>query len=375
MVMMFGLTCMPVLINQSLINRNQQPSRLVYEESLLKWVTVSPAFTPHLLSIHHHRAQIHPTMRPFNHFTLSASLLALAAQAAPAPAPSFPNSTSPGYGTLTTTPLTPHVIRATINNPPINTWDYKLSADFTAFLSSLAATANTTTAPKVVIISSANPDFFIAHYDIHTLSPANPVAPPGNATEIGLQILKSRTLLATLPIIFIAEINGRASGAGNEIALQTDIRYAGPAALLSQLEVGFGLLPGAGGVQFLVKLIGRARALEYMLSARGADAATAAAIGWVNRAFGTGEELRSETEALAARIAAFPAQGLAAVKARVNVQKPSEADLQGDNDLFYGLAGTGVSEAAAGRFLALGGNESEGGFELGVPGDIVEIVA
>lgn len=68
-------------------------------------------------------------------------------------------------------------------------------------------------------------------------------------------------------------------------------------------------------------------------------------------------------------------EGLAAIKARVNVQKPSEADLAGDNELFYRLAETEVSQEAAGRFLELSGDESDGGFELGVPGDLVEIVS
>ncbi len=127
-------------------------------------------------------------------------------------------------------------------------------------------------------------------------------------------------------------------------------------------------------MQFLVQLIGRARALEYMLSGRSVDAGTAAAIGWVNRAFGTAGELRVEVEALAARIAAFPAQGLAAIKARVNVQRPSEGDLEGDNELFFRLAGTEVTGRAGDRFIELSGDERGGAFELGVPDDIVEIV-
>ena len=128
-------------------------------------------------------------------------------------------------------------------------------------------------------------------------------------------------------------------------------------------------------MQYLTALIGRARALEYMLSGRGVDGKAAAEMGWVNRAFGSGEELRWEVDALAERIAAFPAQGLAAIKGRVNVRGPSEADLAGDNELFYELAGTGVAQRAAGRFLELSGGEREGGFELGVPGDLVEIVS
>lgn len=128
-------------------------------------------------------------------------------------------------------------------------------------------------------------------------------------------------------------------------------------------------------MQYLVKLIGRARALEYMLSGRGVDAATAAGIGWVNRAFASEQGLRHGVDALAERIAAFPAQGLAAVKARVNVQKPSVADLQGDDDLFLRLGRTEVVQEGGDRFLELSGDQSAGSFELGLPGDLVELAA
>ena len=288
----------------------------------------------------------------------------------PSPTPPLkPRKTSPGYGTLSLTTTGP-VIHAVIDNPPINLWDYKLAHDFFSFLSSLNDT-NTTT--KVVTISSANPDYWIAHYDIHVIVAADPVKPPANATLIGQQLISSRTLLATLPVIFIAEINGRVTGAGDEVAVQCDIRYAGPTARLSQFEVGFGLLPGAGGLQYLVKLIGRARALEYILSARSVDAFTAAAIGWVNKAFGSSEELGREVESLAQRIAAFPQQALAAIKARVNVQRPSEVDLDEDLELFNQLVDTDVAQAAGQKYLRLSGEESGGAFELDVPDDIVQI--
>ena len=288
-----------------------------------------------------------------------------------------PGISSPGYGTLALTSSGP-IIHAVINNPPINVWDYKLAHDFSTFIESLASQNNTnngTTGVKVVTISSTNPDFWIAHYDIRAFSVTDPVKPPGNATTIAQQILRSRDLLATLPIIFIAEIDGRVTGAGNEIAVQCDIRYAGPHARLSQFEIGFGFLPGAGGVQFLTKLIGRARALEYILSARAVDAVTAAAIGWVNRAFESQAELRSEVNALATRIASFPEQGLAAIKARVNVQKPSDEDLKGDNDVFLELADTELTKAAADKFLKLSEEQSNNGFERGIPDDVVQILS
>ncbi|KAL8797289.1 MAG: hypothetical protein Q9195_000443 [Heterodermia aff. obscurata] len=305
-------------------------------------------------------------------FLLNLALLTFTS-AAPfplSPTPALkPRTTSPGYGTLSLTTNGP-IIHAVIDNPPVNLWDYKLAHDFSSFLSSLKTT-NTTT--KVVTISSANPSFWIAHYDIHVLVAADPVKPPANATLIGQQLISSRTLLSTLPVIFIAQINGRVTGAGDELAVQCDIRYAGPGARLSQFEVGFGLLPGAGGVQYLVKLIGRARALEFILSARSVDAVTAAAIGWVNKAFGSSEELGREVEALAERIAVFPQQALAAIKARVNAQRPSEEDLDEDLELFGQLVDTDVAQAAGQKFLQLSGEESKGAFELDVPGDIDQI--
>lgn len=162
----------------------------------------------------------------------------------------------------------------------------QFAADFSTFKGTLAKTANTSDV-KVVILSSANSDYSIDHLDIHPLSAASPELPPANGTLTGIQLLKTESYLQTLPIIFIAEINGRTTGTGNEIAVQSDIRYAGPGAKLSQLGIGYRELPGTGGLHFLVSLMGRAGALDCFLSARSVDAAEAAAIWWVNKAFGS----------------------------------------------------------------------------------------
>lgn len=106
------------------------------------------------------------------------------------------------YGTLTTV-TNGSIICATINNPPVNVWDYKLAADFSTFLATLAKTANTSDV-KVVILSSANPDFFLDHIDIHALSAASPEFAPANDTLTGVQLLETENYLQTLPIIFIA---------------------------------------------------------------------------------------------------------------------------------------------------------------------------
>ena len=120
-------------------------------------------------------------MQLFIHLTLF--LLSLTQLARSAPAARSP--TSSGYGTITTTRTGP-AIRTTINNAPINVFDYKLATDLTSLVSSLPAQPTAPDPPKVIVFSSANPDFFIAHYNIHALSAASPEQPPGNNTLVGV---------------------------------------------------------------------------------------------------------------------------------------------------------------------------------------------
>ena len=119
-------------------------------------------------------------------------------------------------------------------------------------------------------------------------------------------------------------------------------------------------------MQYLTALIGRAHALEYILSGRGVDAPTAAAIGWVNAAFADGEALAAGVNALAQRIAAFPQQALVAIKQRVNVQKPPDAVLQADEGLLFRLAAGPVAQAADLRYLALSEDQTASEFEYDV---------
>ena len=88
-------------------------------------------------------------------------------------------------------------------------------------------------------------------------------------------------------------------------------------AIFGQIEPAFGLLPGGGATQYLVRLMGRARALEVMLSADDYDAELAERYGWINRAL-PADALGDFVTRLAHRIAAFPAAGHVAVKDRVN---------------------------------------------------------
>ena len=133
----------------------------------------------------------------------------------------------------------------------------------------------------------------------------------------------------------IAQIEGRVRGVGSEFVLATDMRFAArESAIFSQFEPAFGVLPGGGATQHLVRLMGRSRTLEVMLSADDYDAELAERYGWINRAL-PADELGDFVRSLAHRIAAFPAAGRVVVKDRVNAIALAPAEeFRRDSDLF-----------------------------------------
>src|ERR1700745_788187 len=118
-------------------------------------------------------------------------------------------------------------------------------------------------------------------------------------------------------------------------------------AIFSQPDLGFGLIPGAGGIQHLTRLMGGARALEVLLSADDYDADLAERYGWVNRAL-PAAEIGAFVRSLAGRSGGFPAAGHAVVKDRVNAIALAPADdFRRDSDLFL----EGVSAPGAQRLI------------------------
>ncbi|WP_238413114.1 enoyl-CoA hydratase-related protein [Saccharothrix deserti] len=126
----------------------------------------------------------------------------------------------------------------------------------------------------------------------------------------------------------IAAIRGRTRGAGNELALACDLRYASrEKAFFGQPEVGIGIVPGGGGTERLPRPIGRDRALEAILGSADYDADVAERWGWVTRAL-PDAELDAFVDATVARLASFDRQALATAKAMVNrATLPPDADL------------------------------------------------
>jgi enoyl-CoA hydratase/carnithine racemase len=176
----------------------------------------------------------------------------------------------------------------------------------------------------VVIFTSELPDFFINHFDGSTAGDL-----PAPEHEGGNPVWTDMVLrLSKAPYVSIATIRGRTRGAGNELALACDLRYASrEKALFGQPEVGIGIVPGGGGTERLPRSIGRDRALEAILTSANYDADLAESWGWVTRTL-PDAELDAFVDATAARLASFDRQALATAKSMVNrATLPPDADL------------------------------------------------
>ncbi|MCJ1291224.1 hypothetical protein MMC34_002767 [Xylographa carneopallida] len=258
----------------------------------------------------------------------------------------------------------PSILRATISNPTINLVDEAFIADLSSFATSL----NSTNAPKVVVFSSANPTYFLGHIDLHLIG-ANP---PPNAAEVLASWTSTLNLLTHLPTIFISELNGHAFSGGNEFILHTDMRFAGPAAKVGAVEVAGGVIH-VNGVQQLTRLIGPSYASQHLLASDTVDAQEAARIGWVNAAYSSVEDLRAGVDALATRLATWPANALAATKRSIAQTAPSAAALQADAMRFGELVATPQAQFAIARILELSNDQTDGTFERGLVDDAVMV--
>ena len=220
------------------------------------------------------------------------------------------------------------VLFVEIAAPPMNLLGPELVRDLVA----LIQRAEAQSAVKVLVFASADPDYFISHVDLNRVAAYR--AEAAKLTGEPSLALLFRYLSASR-LVTIAQIQGRARGAGSEFALACDLRFAArETAVFGQIEPAFGLVPGGGGVEYLVRLMGRARALEVLLSADDYDAELAERYGWINRAL-PAAELDPFVTRLARRIAGFPAAGHAAVKSRVNaISLAPIEDFRRDSDLF-----------------------------------------
>ncbi|HTE76682.1 MAG TPA: enoyl-CoA hydratase/isomerase family protein [Xanthobacteraceae bacterium] len=214
---------------------------------------------------------------------------------------------------------TPAYWRVVFDYPPFNILDAILFQG----LQDLLARMDASPSLRVVVFESANPEFYLAHFDL--------TGKTGNITTAvgpsGLPILTDTFVRITRsPVASIAKIRGCVRGASSEFVLACDMRFASREnTLLGQPEVGVGVHPGGGGTERLPHLVGRGRALEIVLGANDFDGDTAERYGYVNRAL-PDAELDGFVDTLARRIASFDRRAVAAAKSLVNQVSLPSAD-------------------------------------------------
>jgi enoyl-CoA hydratase/carnithine racemase len=238
--------------------------------------------------------------------------------------------------------------RVTIDNPPINVMSPEMIGQFHEVINALETDDDV----RVVVFDSAVDDYFLNHsdftanFDDVTALPAGPTGLP--------QWPDFLVRLTRAPVVSIALIRGRATGNGSELTLASDMSFASrEKAILSQWEVGVGLVPGGGPMARLPQLIGRNRALEVLLSSEDIRGEQAEAYGYVNRAL-PDAELDAFVEALATRISGFDKWAIANTKRLVNTSLPPEVELGAGWDACMASIGRPAAQAGIQALMAQG---------------------
>ncbi|AYG03916.1 enoyl-CoA hydratase/isomerase family protein [Gryllotalpicola protaetiae] len=239
--------------------------------------------------------------------------------------------------------------RVTFDAPPINLIGPQMVREMRALLEDLEKDRYV----AVVVFETANPDFFLAHWDI-AADPALvgdlPPGPTGYHPWVDILIRLSR-----LPAVTVSSIRGRARGAGSEFVLATDIRFASrEKAILGQFEIGTGAVPGGGPSSRLPRLVGRGRALEILVTGGDFDGEIAERYGYVNRSL-PDEELDGFVNEFAERVSKFDVRALHEVKQFVNaVSLPPDDEFPAQMDAFWRSVSRPETQARAGELLADG---------------------
>ena len=250
---------------------------------------------------------------------------------------------------------------ATISNPPINIITPQLYAELADLVAELKADPDLT----VVVFKSADPDFFLAHFDVEAIL----TFPTDTEAERDEELNPYHVMcerVRTMDKVTIAQIEGRVGGGGSEFVSSMDMRFGVVGKTkINQMEVPLGILPGGTGTQRLPRLVGRGRAMEIVLAGDDLDAETAERWGYLNRIFAA-DEIDSWVTKLAERIASFPVEAVRLGKASVNAaDKPLAEGLLEEAYLFQRLLRTDGAQTNMRKFLEIGGQTREGEMRVG----------
>jgi enoyl-CoA hydratase/carnithine racemase len=212
---------------------------------------------------------------------------------------------------LTLTVESPTFWRVTFDNPPINVIGLQMMEDLKVLLTELERNDMV----NVVVFDSADSDFYIAHYDVGVDNEAAEAlpSPTGYSAWVDITVRMSK-----LHAVTIAAIGGITRGAGSELVLAMDMRFAGlEKAKLAQVEIALGAVTGGGASGRLPSLVGRGRTMEILLGAEDFDGALAERYGYVNRAI-PDAELNAFVTAFADRVSGWTHEAIVEVKSFVD---------------------------------------------------------
>ena len=254
--------------------------------------------------------------------------------------------------------------RVTFDNPPLNVMGPQMVREFQALIAAIEVDEHV----RVVVFDSAVGGVFLNHSDFMARLEDLTSMPPGVTGLAPWPDFLVR--LTRAPVASIALIRGRATGNGSEITLACDMAFASKEkAILSQWEVGVGMVAGGGPMARLPQLIGRNRAMEVLLSSDDIRGEQAEAYGYVNRAL-PDAELDAYVDALATRISRFDKWAIGQTKRLVNTSLPPDVELGAGWEACIASLGRraaqeGIKALTAHGFQAPGDVENRLGFHLG----------
>ena len=257
----------------------------------------------------------------------------------------------------------PSYWRVTMDNPPLNVMGPETVREFQQIIDAIETDEDV----RVVVFDSAVEGYFLNHSDFMARMEDLTSMPPG---PTGLPPWPDFLVrLTRAPVASIALIRGRATGNGSEIALACDMAFASrEKAIISQWEVGVGMVAGGGPMARLPHLLGRNRALEVLLSSEDIRGEQAEAYGYVNRAL-PDDELDAFVDALATRISKFDKWAIGQTKRLVNASLPPDVELSAGWDACIASLGrpaaqNGIKDLTAKGFQKPGDVENRLGYHL-----------
>ena len=249
------------------------------------------------------------------------------------------------------------IVTATVDAPPINIITLELYSELSRMSREVEADQDC----LVFVLKSANPDFFLAHFDVGAILQMPTDQPVSREDAVRNEYHDMCNRMSTMDKVTIAQIEGRVGGGGSEFSMGFDMRFGVLGKTkINQMEVPLGILPGGTGTQKLPRLIGRNRAIEIILAGVDITADEAERWGYLNRAL-PASEIGQYVMNLARRIASFPVEAVRLAKQAINSStKPLAEGLQDESFLFQQLIRTESGRRNMEKFLKIGGQTREG---------------